>query len=174
MYSALRYFLYVKLNQKYFHKKRTIILICCSFWYIVKIPLGSLYISSVKDSWRLNINWYKYMNDIWTAPCLIISFIGMLQPIFLLFVPQQYLTQNIFYNNLHLLFAFSFNCSTNLFIKYDILCHFPWSYQYWLTFHQGDIAYTSDKMAIVQNPYWFRPGRGGGRNPGILAIKNEY
>ena len=29
-------------------------------------------------------------------------------------------------------------------------------------------------MAFIQKPYWFRPGRGGGRNPGILAVENRY
>ena len=29
-------------------------------------------------------------------------------------------------------------------------------------------------MANAQLDYWFRPGRGGGRNPGILAVQNKY
>ena len=29
-------------------------------------------------------------------------------------------------------------------------------------------------MASAQIDYWFRPGRGGGRNPGILAVQNKY
>ena len=29
-------------------------------------------------------------------------------------------------------------------------------------------------MANAQLDYWFRPGKGGGRNPGILAVRNKY
>ena len=29
-------------------------------------------------------------------------------------------------------------------------------------------------MALTQKPHWFRPGRGGGRNPGILAVDDRY
>ena len=29
-------------------------------------------------------------------------------------------------------------------------------------------------MTSAQIDYWFRPGRDGGRNPGILAVQNKY